>query len=93
MREAAERALDPAVAAQYLFLAAEWLRLAEQPRQAQSVAGLRAEREKVAAMLASLERGGAKSGDRETQEAQRSFLKRRLFELDRQLGPSEGGEG
>lgn len=57
-----------------------------------SVAELRAEREKLAAILASLDREGDASGNPGARERQRAFLQRRLVELDRQIGPVEGEE-
>jgi len=56
------------------------------------VAELRAEREKMAAILASLDREGDASGNPGARAAQRLFLQRRLVELDRQIGLVEGEE-
>jgi hypothetical protein len=59
MQEAAERAFDPGIAARYLALAAEWLRLADGQRRNDSMAttlDLEAVRQKLRSTLAALER-------------------------------------
>ena len=94
MREAAEHTFDPGLAASYLSLAVEWLRLAEDRRNRggnATAAELRAERDRLASMVAAQERDGALPGNPQTGEAQRSFLEYQLSELDRQIS-SNGGK-
>lgn len=52
---------------------------------------LRAERDRLAALLASLDEDGAARGNPQAQEAERSFLKHRLFVLEGEIIKADEG--